>query len=188
MFARYGTLAKHNDTKQLRWSRPSSWHLRVIACARVSFSCHCVCLEFQSSRKCQTRKCHANAKGYEEPSLFHETQQRAQIRTYLSECQCLSRAKARDGDSREPRMSQGIALHAPLRDASQGPTGTQTYNRPAVFDETRDYTPLSSFAAQAARNSHTLTSQNMLLRHHGIHPKFITETENRIKYCLRTIM
>jgi hypothetical protein len=28
----------------------------------------------------------------------------------------------------------------------------------------------------------------MLLRHHGIHPKFITETENRIKYCLRTIL
>jgi len=30
--------------------------------------------------------------------------------------------------------------------------------------------------------------KNMLLRHHGIHPKFITETENRIKYCLRMIM
>ncbi len=33
-----------------------------------------------------------------------------------------------------------------------------------------------------------LPAENMLLRHHGIHPKFITETENRIKYCLRTIM
>ena len=33
-----------------------------------------------------------------------------------------------------------------------------------------------------------LPAENMLLRHYGIHPKFITETENRIKYCLRTIM
>jgi len=31
----------------------------------------------------------------------------------------------------------------------------------------------------------TLPAENCLLRYYGIHPKFITETENRIKFCLR---
>jgi len=30
-----------------------------------------------------------------------------------------------------------------------------------------------------------LPAENCLLRYYGIHPKFITETENRIKFCLR---
>lgn len=33
-----------------------------------------------------------------------------------------------------------------------------------------------------------LPPQNMLLKHYGVHPKFITETENRIKFCLRAAM
>jgi len=33
-----------------------------------------------------------------------------------------------------------------------------------------------------------LPAENCLLRHYGIHPKFITETENRIKFCLRMKM
>jgi hypothetical protein len=31
-----------------------------------------------------------------------------------------------------------------------------------------------------------LPGEDMLCKHHGIHPKFITETETRIKFCLRT--
>jgi hypothetical protein len=30
-----------------------------------------------------------------------------------------------------------------------------------------------------------LPAESMLSKHYGIHPKFITETENRIKFCLR---
>jgi hypothetical protein len=33
-----------------------------------------------------------------------------------------------------------------------------------------------------------LPAENSLLRYYGIHPKFITETENRIKFCLRMKM
>jgi len=33
-----------------------------------------------------------------------------------------------------------------------------------------------------------LPAENMLIKHYGIHPKFITETENRIKFCLRMKM
>jgi hypothetical protein len=33
-----------------------------------------------------------------------------------------------------------------------------------------------------------LPAENMLAKHYGIHPKFITETENRIKFCLRMKM
>ncbi len=50
-----------------------------------------------------------------------------------------------------------------MRDASQSSRSTPTYHRSAVFDETGDFTPLSSVAAQAARNSHTLTSRKHAL-------------------------
>jgi len=33
-----------------------------------------------------------------------------------------------------------------------------------------------------------LPAENMLNKHYSIHPKFITETENRIKFCLRLKM
>ena len=33
-----------------------------------------------------------------------------------------------------------------------------------------------------------LPAENMLNKHYGIHPKFITETENSIKFCLRLKM
>jgi hypothetical protein len=33
-----------------------------------------------------------------------------------------------------------------------------------------------------------LPAENMLYKHYSIHPKFITETENRIKFCLRLKM